>query len=112
VTQLRFSVIAPRPRRPERTPAVVRVAIELAGSTVDDLGARLELMILAGQRRIVLDLEGAERLDISAQMMFLRTAQTLRRLGGELQLWRPGHELREQSCQLEIFARLRTVDAK
>lgn len=61
--------------------------------------------------RVRLNLTRLTSITFPAQVMILRLARSLRRRGGGLELYGPSDAVRAQCRQLDLFGRVRTIDA-
>lgn len=61
--------------------------------------------------RVRLNLTRLTSITFPAQVMILRLARSLRLHGGGLELYGPSDVLRAQCRQLDLFGRVRTIDA-
>lgn len=94
---------------------VVTVEIVLSGSlgatAAEYLVGRLIGPTDARGNQVRLNLLGLTSISFPAQVMVLRLARLLRRRGGGLEIYGPNDAVRAQCRQLDLFGRVRTIDA-
>lgn len=94
---------------------IVTVEIVLSGNlgatAAEYLVGRLIGPTDALGNRVRLNLTRLTSITLPAQVMILRLARSLRRRGGALELYGPSDVLRAQCRQIDLFGRVRTIDA-